>query len=230
MEYNLICNKNGTDKGNSKPNGNCYADFYQNWFEPIKETCKSIIEIGIDNGASLISNYEYFPNAEILGMDIFDKSKYENERIRTIILDQGNSNDLENFCNANQNQYDIILDDGSHDVSHQQMTFGKFFELLKPGGLYIIEDLGTSYFSLGEKLYGYEQTQDKINNNTIEFLNQRPFFSPWISTEDLKYINENVEYVSIFDKLNEELPYSKTFRCINDFPIRSITSVIKKKR
>lgn len=230
MDYNFICNKNGTDKGDAKPNGNCYADFYQNWFENIRETCQSIIEIGVDNGASLSTNYEYFPNAEIIGMDIVDKSIYENERIKTIILDQSSVEDLDDFCNANKILYDIILDDGSHDVSHQQQTFGKFFKLVKPGGLYIIEDLGTSYFSLKEKLYGYEQTQDKINNDTIKFLNQRPFYSPWISKEDLDYINENLEYVSIFDKLNENLTYSKTFRCLNDYPIRSITSVIKKKK
>jgi hypothetical protein len=120
------------------------------------------------------------------------------------------------------------LDDGSHDVIHQQLTFGKFFKLVKPGGFYIIEDLGTSYFSLGESLYGYKQTQEKINNNTINFLNQRPFSSFWINKEDTEFINLNVDFISIFDKTNINLSYSTEFKCTNNYPIRSITSMIKR--
>lgn len=232
MNYNTICNKYGTDKGDSLPNGNCYASFYENWFREIKQTCQNILEIGVDNGASLHSNYEYFPNAQIIGLDISDKLHFNNDRITTFILDQENLTDLENFSNyfvKNQISFDIILDDGSHDVSHQQKTLGKFFKLLKPGGIYIIEDLGTSYFTLGQDLYGYYQTQDKINNNTIKFLNQRPFYSPWILEQDLNYLNDKIEYVSIFDKLNKDLIYSNEFNCTNGYPIRSITSVLKKK-
>lgn len=231
MEYNFYCNKFDTDKGDKLPDGNGYAHFYENWFNKIKNSCENILEIGIDDGGSLMANYEYFGNANILGLDIVEKKMYENDRIKTIILDQGNLNELDNFCHycmKNNISFDIILDDGSHDVAHQQKTLGKFFKLLKPGGLYIIEDLGSSYFTLGVELYGYYQTQDKINNNTIKFLNQRPFYSPWIFEKDLKYINEKVEYVTVFDKEND-LWYSKNFNCVNDYPIRSITSIIKKK-
>ena len=125
--------------------------------------------------------------------------------------------------------FDLIIDDGSHVVSHQQKTFGKFFKLLRNGGIYVIEDLGSSYFQLGVELYGHVTTQEFINNNTILFLNQRPFFSPWIFEKDLDYINKNVEYVTIFDKINESLPYSYHFECLNKQPIRSVTSIIKKK-
>lgn len=229
MLYNTICNNNGTDKGDQLPNGNGYANFYEFWFQPIKQTCEDILEIGVDEGNSLRTNCEYFTNAKIIGLDISDKKHCETERIKTEILDQSSIKELENFCQNIQKQFDIIIDDGSHDVSHQQMTFGKFFRILKPDGLYIIEDLGSSYFTFGENLYGYIQTQDKIINNTIHFLNQRPFFSPWISSQDLEYINENVDYISIFDKTNHNLIYSNDFNCINKFPIRSITSIIKKK-
>lgn len=232
MEYNSICNKYQTDKGDKLPNGNGYAEFYQKWFEEIKDTCQNILEIGVEGGSSLKTNYEFFKNANIIGLDINNKEEFQNERIKTFVLDQGNSQDLNSFygyCDSNNLSFDIILDDGSHDVEHQQKTFGKFFKLLKPKGLYIIEDLCTSYFILGQELYGNYQTQEKINNDTIKFLNQRPFFSPWISNENLEYINEKVEYVTIFDKLNSNLTYSKEKKCINEYPIRSITSIIKKK-
>lgn len=232
MNYNFVCNKYDTDKGDKLPNGNGYAEFYEKWFFEIKDSCENILEIGIDQGNSLKANSEYFQNSNIIGLDISDKKIYETEKIKTFKLDQGDSHQLDdfyNYCKSGEISFDVIIDDGSHDVEHQQKTFGKFFELLKPRGLYIIEDMCTSYFTLGTELYGYIQNQDKINNNTILFLNQRPFYSPWISKKNLEFINENVEYVSTFDKLNKELFYSKEFICVNNYPIRSITSVIKKK-
>jgi len=52
-------------------------------------------------------------------------------------------------------QYDIIIDDGSHFPQHQILTFQHLFSVLKPGGLYVVEDLETSYWnSPGASLYG----------------------------------------------------------------------------
>ena len=36
---------------------------------------------------------------------------------------------------------DIIIDDGSHASVHQHLTLGVLFPALKPGGLFVIEDL-----------------------------------------------------------------------------------------
>ena len=232
MTFNEVCNKYRTDKGDALPRGNCYAYFYDGWFSKIKDKEINICEIGIDDGNSLLAYYEYFRKANIYGLDIEDRTNLDNERIKTFIVDQSKPQDLDDFvarCKSSNIMFDFILDDGSHDVQHQQLTFGKFFQLVKPGGIYIIEDLGSSYFTLGTKLYDYYQTQDKINNNTIKFLNQRPFNSVWVGEEDTNHINQNVEYVLIYDKYNEHLPYSRSFACENNFPIRSITSVIKKK-
>jgi hypothetical protein len=232
MSFNDYCNLYKTDKGNELPYGNNYANFYESWFLKIKETTTHICEIGVELGKSLKVHQDYFQNAQIFGLDVENKSEYDTDRIKTFILDQSNSDNLDSFvsfCNSSNIKFDFILDDGSHDVEHQQLTFGKLFPLVKSGGLYIIEDLGSSYFTLGTNLYGYIQTQTKINNNTIKFLNQRPFSSVWISEENLDYINNSVEYVSIFDNCNKDLPYSNDFICENNYPIRSITSIIKKK-
>ena len=232
MDFNSICNFYRTDKGDERPFGNCYAEFYDNWFSKIRHSVTNICEIGVLDGSSLKVFHDYFPNSNIIGLDIESKKEFENERIKTLTLDQGSTKNLTDFvneCEIKNIQFDIIIDDGSHDVEHQQLTFGKLFKLVKPNGLYIIEDLGSSYFGINSDLYGYITTQTKLNNNTILFLNQRPFSSIWISSNDLDYINKNVDYVSIFDKLNDDLPYGKGFNCVNNYPIRSITSVIKKK-
>jgi hypothetical protein len=230
MTFNDCCNIHLCDKGDAYEYSHHYAKFYENWFNPIKESATHVCEIGIYDGASLKSFYDYFPNARILGLDInSDKTQYRNDRVFTDVLDQSNKEDLTSFSERFLETFDVLLDDGSHDVEHQQLTFGKLFKTIKPGGIYIIEDLGSSYFELNTQLYSYKQSQVKINNNTIKFLNERPFSSVWISAEDLKTINEQVEYVTLFDKLNRDLPYSAAFSCKNNYPIRSITSIIKKK-
>jgi hypothetical protein len=220
------------DKGDFTPHGNGYAEFYDLWFDKKKYTAKNICEVGVLDGKSLHCYYDYFPNSKILGLDIFDKTHLNNERINTKIIDQSSESDLTNFVNecVSQNLYfDIIIDDGSHDILHQQLTFGHLFKLVKPNGYYIIEDMGSSYFNLETNHNGYKTTQTKINNNTIKFLQQRPFSSIWISEKNINYINENVKFVSIFDKTNYDLPYSNSFNCVNNYPIRSITSIIVKK-
>lgn len=232
MDFNSISIKHGTDKGSESPTGaHHFSAFYDRWFSPIREKVENICEIGVWNGCSLKAFEEYFPNTNIVGLDLNDKSYLDNPRIKTFVLDQGKEEHLDSFvklCNNSNLQFDFILDDGSHNIFHQQLTFGKLFSLVKPGGFYIIEDLGTSYFTLGQELYGYYTTQEEINNNTIKFLNTRPFSSPWINKTDTEYLNQTIDYVVVFDKANN-LPYSNQFKCENNFPIRSITSIIQKK-
>lgn len=229
MTFNDYCNLHQCDKGNGYDFSNHYADFYDKWFGEIKEKVTDVCEIGVLDGASLKCYYDYFPSARILGLDINDKSHYRNDRVSTGILDQSNEQELINFADKHIGKFDILIDDGSHDIEHQQLTFGKLFKTIKPGGLYIIEDMGSSFFTLEMTHSYYKQTLQKLNNNTIKFLTERPFSSVWINNNDLEYINENIEYVSIFDKLNKELPYSKNIYCLHNYPVRSITSVIKKR-
>jgi hypothetical protein len=230
-DFNYYCNYYPTDKGDKAPNGNHYASWYDNWFSKIRNEVTNVCEIGVEHNGSLLAMSDYFPNANFIGLDIKDKSQYNSKRINTKILNQGDTIQLDNFvlyCNENKLQFDIIIDDGSHDVGHQQMTFGKFFQLIKPGGIYIIEDMGTSYLEPGANLYGFPHSQIKANNTTIDFLNERPFSSFWISPQDTEYINRYVDYVSIFDRANLTCTYKNNFKCKNGYQIRSITSIIQK--
>lgn len=234
--YNDILNKYSSDKG-TNPIGlevyaNGYGDLYERYFKDYRESSLNICDIGIDQGYSLYANKEYFFNATIHGLDINDKSSLETERIKTYIVDQNSEEDINSFVHKMINddvKFDIIVDDASHDVIHQQITFSKLFEILKPGGLYIIEDLGTSFFKEGVNLYGYIQTKEKIKNNTVKFLTNRPLRSPWVSSNLLDRIDNEVDYIITFDKLNKNIPYLNVFPCVDDYPLRSITSIIKKK-
>ena len=61
-------------------------------------------------------------------------------------IDQSNSLELDKFVATVGIKFDVILDDGSHVPEHQILTINKLWDLVKPGGVYIIEDIETSYW------------------------------------------------------------------------------------
>jgi demethylmacrocin O-methyltransferase len=63
----------------------------------------------------------------------------------TRVADQSSSSDLRTLCDR-EGPFDIIIDDGSHQNAHQIFTFYEIFDRLAENGLYIIEDIQTSFW------------------------------------------------------------------------------------
>jgi len=146
--------KYGTDK---KMSG--YSEIYEPIFEKIRDSSKSILEIGIGTldpeindsffgilqtypnykpGGSLRAWRDYFPNAQIYGIDIAEDCKFEEDRITTFIF---NSLD-KTKCDEHLKdlKFEVILDDGIHSAVGQVTTMKNLFDRVKDGGYYIIED------------------------------------------------------------------------------------------
>lgn len=137
-----------------------YTPFYSLLFEGWSPD--RMLEVGIGTpesmahvrgyipGASLLMWRDYFPYAEIWGLDIDERvCKSAVPRIRTICSDSRDGR-LHRLSLA----FDLIVDDGDHDPDVQWETFQNLFPLLNEGGFYIIED-AASYFYLSDKLEGY---------------------------------------------------------------------------
>lgn len=138
--------KYNTDKHdiNHTHSNKSYLDEYEEYFLNIKDDVKTVFEIGVLNGSSLKMWEEYFKNADIWGLDINPESnKYYGERIRVITGSQIDKFAINNIA-PNQN-FDIVIDDGSHLVDHIIESFNLIFPRVKSGGFYIIEDLGCTY-------------------------------------------------------------------------------------
>jgi len=123
-----------------------YMDLYAYYFENVnnwKDKEINLMEIGVLKGASLRMWHEYFTKANIMGIDINPKCKFEKDRVKIHIGDQSDENFLNEVCK--DKQFEIIIDDGGHKMSQQINSFKILWKYLKPGGLYIIEDLHTSY-------------------------------------------------------------------------------------
>ena len=130
-----------------------YTDIYMRLFDRKRCHIRQILEIGIGGGEdirkggnSLKMWSRYCPKSIIVGIDIADKSLVAYHRMRTEMGDQSDTNFLDAIINKYQ-EFDIIIDDGSHQNSHVICSFEKLFPAVKPGGYYIIEDVGTSYWS-----------------------------------------------------------------------------------
>lgn len=158
-----IANRYGTDKGtvgpvDSWPTHN-YTDIYEAYLWQMRDQPIRLLEIGLGvqgdawhtlitqgrnsgGGASVKMWAEYFPKAQIFGIDINPAPYLDSDRVTTFVADQGNPQDLERVTEAAGSEpFDVIIDDGSHRADHQQTSFGVLFAHLKNGGLYFIEDL-----------------------------------------------------------------------------------------
>lgn len=118
-----------------------YTMVYRLLFEPIRDDVKKVVEIGILKGSSLRLWQEYFPNAEILGIDNDEKSFINYGRIKSVFGDQKDKESLLKAIQSMSNDVDIIIDDGSHLLDDQMITFDILFQFVKKGGFYIIEDI-----------------------------------------------------------------------------------------
>jgi hypothetical protein len=134
----------GTDK--QRPDQHSYGEVYKRLFRGLRYRPLRILEIGVLNGDSLLAWRAFFPRAVTVGMDINDRRSFSmGTRTRVYQGDQGSAADLSNICSA-EGPFDIVIDDGSHLSRHQRFSFLQVFPHLKDGGLYVIEDVQTSFW------------------------------------------------------------------------------------
>jgi demethylmacrocin O-methyltransferase len=166
----------------------------------------NVLEIGVDDLRSLKMWLDFFPNANIYGMDI-NKKDYQYERGCIFQGDQSKKKDLEKIVKK-IGKCKFIIDDGSHHPEHQLLSFNYLFnKCLDYGGIYIIEDIETSYWR-NAKLYDYSINSGYQNNdfnivqifkNIVDIVN-REFLTEQNKTfvkEYNKIPYDNLKYISM---------------------------------
>jgi hypothetical protein len=188
-----------------------FIDVYEPYFNDMSDS-KHILEIGVYHGESLKYLSNKFKDAKIYGIDIEDKTQYDNEKIKTYIVNQEDRDSLNKFLEQTNVEFDVIIDDGGHTMKQQQISFGTLFKRLKKGGIYILEDLHTSRF----ENFGTIFPDDLIT--TLDMLQSfhytKNIVSNHILDDEKNYLKNNVESVRIWTKTPE---YNQ-----------SVTSIIKK--
>ncbi|MDR5589692.1 class I SAM-dependent methyltransferase [Christiangramia sp. SM2212] len=128
-----------------------YFDIYDLWFKKYKNKQIIILEIGVYQGGSLKMWREYFgENAKIYAIDINPDCKQFESPNTKIFIGSQEDRDFLREVRAQIPEIDILVDDGGHTMQQQIITFEELYPHLKFGGIYLCEDLHTSYW----KIYG----------------------------------------------------------------------------
>lgn len=131
-----------------------YTDAYDRYLCPRRTEHLKVLELGVggfseasSGGGSLAMWHSYFPRAEIYGLDIERKDDSLRFGQRVKIFQGSQSDEVAlNRVLADSGTLDLVIDDGSHRASDILASFGFLFPKVRPGGMYVIEDLQTSYW------------------------------------------------------------------------------------
>lgn len=147
-----LADRYGSDKGSTKHR---YTELYHMLFHPYRRRKINFLEMGLliggpEHGAdkdretsdlpSVRMWLEYFPKAQIHGLDVSDFSWFHHERFAFHRCDMEDRSAIARAA-ADMPVPDIVIDDASHASHHQQNAFLEIFPRLASGGLYVIEDL-----------------------------------------------------------------------------------------
>lgn len=141
---------------------------YEELFSRFKGKNPVILEIGVRGGGGIELFYKYFGGqCEIYGVDIEERVTRIQKgfpEVKIFIGDQGDKTFMEDVARQIGKPIDIVLDDGGHFMHQQIYSLEALFPFVNQGGVYVIEDVGTSY-------------QPSFNNQTtptlVEYLKTR---------------------------------------------------------
>jgi len=191
---------------------NHYFDIYDKHFSKFRGSDVHIVEFGVSHGGSLQMWKEYFgANAKIYGIDINPNCKQlEEDRVKIFIGDQ-EDRDFLKYLTKTIPRIDILIDDGGHSMKQQINTFEEIFPFVDKNGIYLCEDLHTSYrpdFVGGYKKRG---TFIEYSKNFIDSINA------WHSMQknrlDVSSFTKSVHSLHYYDSILviEKRPIEKPF-------------------
>lgn len=158
--------KYGTDKASS---GHDYLKVYEQIIPAVRPV--NLLEIGWFDGASMRMWQEYLhEDSTIIGVDIVDKQPIAGvEFVRANATTYDLLTAVNNLTLGEAPGLDFIIDDGSHLSPDVIASLVLLWDLVRPGGYYIVEDLHVSYH---KDWKGWDPTKQggPYNLSSMEFL------------------------------------------------------------
>ena len=199
-----LFHKYGSDKANifklnQKP-GHGFSIYYEKKLEAFKNKNLNILEIGSYAGASAAAFIKYLPKSKVYCFDInISNFKYKSENINVYGIDINNQKKVVKtlnkiFSEQNFNQFDLIIDDGSHYLSDILISLKFFFKYVKNEGLYIIEDYKHPNY------YKYNRNIDHllVDQVLVNLNNKKSFISNIFNDDDQKELINSIKMIETF--------------------------------
>ena len=151
---------------------NHYFDIYDRHFRRYRDTDVVVLEIGVSHGGSLQMWKQYFgTKARIYGIDINPKCKKLEEKNIQIFIGSHSDRDFLTKIKNSIPKVDILIDDGGHTMRQQITSFEELFYHVKTDGIYLSEDLMTSYWIKQGGGYKRRGTFIEYSKKFIDYLN-----------------------------------------------------------
>ena len=138
-----------------------FYGLYKNKLSAFKDKDIKFLEIGVQDGSSIKYWRDFSPTWKVWGLDTDPNCAGEN----IVIGSQEDKDILKQF-----EGFDVVIDDGGHTMKQQIETFNQLFPTLRKGGLYVIEDLHTSFW---DEFNDYPQTTVDFLTGLVPHINHR---------------------------------------------------------
>ncbi len=186
--------KRRNDKNKIKAHG--YSQFYEKYFQDLKNKEINILEVGSFYGSASAAFYYYFKNSQIFGADINpDMFRYRSDRIKNFYVDSGSRSSIyENIVKKNI-VFKIIIEDASHCLRDQILSLFILFKILDPGGIFIVEEIDFPEKRDDMRINQFAPDLKKILNN---ILTDKDFNSEYINKDEKEYFLNHYESIQFY--------------------------------
>ena len=204
QSLDYLFNYYGSDKSNifkkTNEKGHGFSNFYTKHLEQLKNKEIKILEVGSYSGASAAAFVKYFPKSQVFCFDInISNFEYKSKNIHVYGLDIGKKDEVKKtlktiFKNNKFDKFDLIIDDGSHNLSDILSSLNFFFKYLKDKGIFIIEDFKhPNYYEYNRDI------EDILVDELLDKLKKKIYFKSSIISRDgqtylINKINQIINY------------------------------------
>jgi hypothetical protein len=163
--------------GSDKVTDHSYGPVYDSLFGAGRPAVRAVLEVGVARGASLRGWADVFPTATIYGIDLTAPEAPLPERCHVTRADATDPSSVARALHTlgiGPLALDAVIDDASHAFRDQIATLLLLWDYLRPGGVYVIEDIQASsplapYVRLGGAIHDLRHVRDRWDDVLVVF-------------------------------------------------------------
>ena len=198
-----------------------YFDIYHRHFNRFRGQAITMVEIGVFNGGSLRMWRDYFgTTSTIVGVDInAECARYAEPGVQIVIGDQSDRGFLGEL-RARFPSISALVDDGGHHMHQQITTFEEMYPHLTSDGVYLCEDVHTSYHThFGGKL-GQADTFVERTKTMIDRLNAWHIPGAALPPDEFTRTTDSLHFYSgvvVIERHAQQAPLERAYGTMRDF-------------
>jgi Methyltransferase domain len=188
-----------------------YFPIYSRHFAPYRGRPVRILEIGIYRGGSLDMWQWYFGDqVTLVGVDIDEDARAASDPRHVVEIGDQTDADFLRRVAEQHGPFDIIIDDGGHEMQQQIVTTETLFPLLADGGVFLVEDTHTSYWESYDGGRNREGTFMEWSKNLLDHVNgwhqPGPVDPVWTGQLDGVHVYDSIV---VLDKKTRFAPFAE---------------------